>query len=740
MTTRRYDLNTGIETSDVPTVSDPSADSDIMSKGYADTTYAVRANWGHSVADATALKAIGTTGANMRVDQQVRLKDDNSSIWKFDSGSSATGDDVTVIQPTTGTGRWLLVTSSSSSTGSSGSGINYITNTNFDSGATGITGYAAYADAAAATPVDGTGGSPTVTITRTTSSPLRSTASGLITKDAANRQGEGVSYDFTIDTADQAKIMAVSFDYAVGSGTFAGGTDSTTGDLNVYIYDVTNAQIIQPAGFKVLGSVSGQFYKHIATFQTASNSTSYRLIWNVASTSASAWTLKIDNVSVGPQIMQYGAPADDMMAYTPTFTGFGTVSNVSVFSSRVADNLFVRGYFTAGTPTGVAAKMKLGYKGANGNVTLDTTKLNTNNKNEIIGSIARSSTLAGTLTILAIAASPTDIAFGLQDGSSGGLTAANGNAIIGAGAEISFSFVVPIAGWSSTVLMSNDTDTRVVAASVTHTTNLSVTAGSNIVLPSASYDTHGAYNASTGVYTVPVSGFYTVSLTGFKIAASTAAGLFLNKNSVAVARIVVNPGTNLTHGGSSRVQCVAGDTLSIVSDNSTTYVFDAFSGASTGGKAILNIERLSGPSAIAASESVNAHYTGAPPTGTLSASYNKITYGTKVFDSHNTYSSGTYTIPVSGKYSIDANAAMIATMTTNSDSKIAVEVNGVTKLQGTVRALNTSGSVTLFPSVSGLLSCVAGDLITIRSYTDGTSTSFGSSAFDSYFSISRVGN
>lgn len=46
------------------------------------------------------------------------------------------------------------------------------------------TGWATYADAAGTAPVDGTGGSPTVTWTRTTSSPLSETASFLFTKDA----------------------------------------------------------------------------------------------------------------------------------------------------------------------------------------------------------------------------------------------------------------------------------------------------------------------------------------------------------------------------------------------------------------------------------------------------------------------------------------------------------------------------------------------------------------------------
>lgn len=123
MTTRRYDLNTGIETSSTPTVTDPSSSTDIMSKGYADTTYARRQYWGHAVADTTALKALGTTGDAQRYDQQIVLKDDDNTLWKFDAGSSATEDLVSIIQPTTGTGRWLICSGGSGSGSGGGVGV-----------------------------------------------------------------------------------------------------------------------------------------------------------------------------------------------------------------------------------------------------------------------------------------------------------------------------------------------------------------------------------------------------------------------------------------------------------------------------------------------------------------------------------------------------------------------------------------------------------------------------------------
>lgn len=63
------------------------------------------------------------------------------------------------------------------------------------------------------------------------------------------------------------------------------------------------------------------------------------------------------------------------VAYTPTFTGFGAPTNVSVFSRRVGDTLEVRGSFTSGATTATEARISLGYNGTNNNVTTDAAKL-----------------------------------------------------------------------------------------------------------------------------------------------------------------------------------------------------------------------------------------------------------------------------------------------------------------------------------------------------------------------------
>jgi hypothetical protein len=181
-------------------------------------------------------------------------------------------------------------------------------------------GYATYADAAGPTPVNGTGGAPTVTFTRSTSSPLEGKASGLLTKDAANRQGEGFSYDFTLDSAYTVtpQNMVIEFFYESG-GTFVSGSSS---DVRVYIYDVTNSNLITPQNVNIGGS-SGRFQ---TTFLPVSSSSNYRLIFHIATTSAAAWTLKVDKISIHELPTTYNTSGVSSVALLTTGNGFGSTN------------------------------------------------------------------------------------------------------------------------------------------------------------------------------------------------------------------------------------------------------------------------------------------------------------------------------------------------------------------------------------------------------------------------------
>lgn len=66
-------------------------------------------------------------------------------------------------------------------------------------------------------------------------------------------------------------------------------------------------------------------------------------------------------------------PVTSPVAWTPTFTGFGTVSGVTAYSWRNGSELFFEIYFTSGTPTATEARISLGFNGTDGNVTSAST-------------------------------------------------------------------------------------------------------------------------------------------------------------------------------------------------------------------------------------------------------------------------------------------------------------------------------------------------------------------------------
>ena len=197
-------------------------------------------------------------------------------------------------------------------------GINYIDNPMAENA---VTIWATYADAGGALPVDGTGGVANVTFTRSTSAPLRDVASFLFTKDAANRQGQGASYDLLIDDADKGKVLTFSMDYAPSA-------NYVSGDMIFYVYDVTNATLIQPTPYQIPAhQLSADRFS--CQIQTNSNSNSYRIIFHVSTTSALAYTMKIDNLSFGPN--------PRTIVSNPSVTYYNTVSAITGVSTVTAD-------------------------------------------------------------------------------------------------------------------------------------------------------------------------------------------------------------------------------------------------------------------------------------------------------------------------------------------------------------------------------------------------------------------
>ena len=587
---------------------------------------------------------------------------------------------------------------------SSGGGINYISATD----GSVIGSWAAYANTAQPTPVTGTGGSPTVTFATSTDSSLVGPQNFLFTKGASNLQGQGFSYPFNIDTAYQSKPLSVSFLYSVASGTYADG------DMTAWLYDVTNSQLIQPSGSTIQNSIGATTKK--LEFQTNSNSTSYRLIFHVASTSALAYTLRFDQFSVSPNTTTSGAAITAPAAYTPVFSaGFGTVTGINITWQRVGNYLEGQGTFATGTVAASIASMSLPV-----GLSIDTSILSQGNTTSGVGPQVGSWTGNTTNNVGAVltatGTSGTLFYFG-TNGITGQIAPQNGSTAFGSSQSVDINFRVPIQGWGVTQVLSSDTDTRVVAAVLTGAP-ANTTAGNPIIFPTVSNDTNGAYSTITGKYTVPVPGYYSIAASiNATWTGTMAIQVYKNGSSGPVIAFGAN---NANLSGSTTVYANAGDLLDIRPASNTT-------GYTGSGYSNLSIFRLSGPAQIAASESVNCRYDGTAALATSSV----IKFTTFNWDTHGAYNTttGVFTAPIGGKYRFTLSGTYLTSGSTDV----------IMYKQGAADSYVGALIVGARTSVSAELNLLAGQTAFFATGASAA-TSADTGALSNHFYAERIGN
>lgn len=131
------------------------------------------------------------------------------------------------------------------------------------------------------------------------------------------------------------------------------------------------------------------------------------------------------------------------VAYTPIFTGFGTVSGVAIYSRRVGDTLEIRGKFVGGTSTATEARLSLGFNGVEGSLTIASTKVPTGTS--IAGAAGQS---VSTVEQKALCEPSVGyLTFGIINGGAGVLSKQNGNFVLSSGNTLSIMVSVPITGW-----------------------------------------------------------------------------------------------------------------------------------------------------------------------------------------------------------------------------------------------------------------------------------------------------
>jgi len=304
--------------------------------------------------------------------------------------------------------------------------------------------------------------------------------------------------------------------------------------------------------------------------------------------------------------------------------------------------------------------------------------------------------------------------------------------------RIDFTFPVAIVGWSSSVIMSNDASTNVVAmAANTSTTTISGSV-TTLLFTSIDFDTAGGYAAGTGLYTVQTPGIYKVE---GMIYLDLVDGLdkliqvYVYKNSSNVCEAVYRTQSASAFAAmnfpvSGLVSCVAGDTLSIrASTDGTTPTISTT-------RCRFQLQRLSGPAQIAASESVTVAYTDG--AGTSIVNDNTAVYATKVKDTHGAFASGIFTAPFSGNYYYSFQTRSNSrTWLTSENLGLIVFHNNVTAINSPVTVGNGAAST---PSVtaSGTYPLLAGETLRAK-YSTGHSGA-ATSGVANQVNIYRIGN
>ena len=566
-----------------------------------------------------------------------------------------------------------------------------------------------------------TTGSSAFTLAVDTNSKIASTNALLLQKPGTGSSvGNGIISDvFTIDAEDQAKVLSFKFSYLFTNslGYNVSGTSSNT--FAIYIYDVTNSAWIQPAGvyntvqYNSIGFATG-------TFQTSANATQYRLaIIDINNHPTSALSY-FDSFFVGPQVTSIGPAMSEWTSYTPTVSGLGTISSLSSQYRRIGDSLEVIFKFATGTPTATAVDISLPL-----GLSIDTTKCA---ENTVIGKYTGGATgLSG--IIFKGGSSNVKVFYGADNSAyTGGYLGNN----FGTSAPQGGFFKVPIQGWSTNTVQSADTDTRVVDFVGYNGNTQALTANTTLLTFTTSKDSHASWDGDE--YSVPVSGDYLVAL-NYYAPSTGAVACYVQVNGVDPLPVKAYLGVaSSTQAGSGSViipNLKSGDKISLKGDASVTLLSNA---------RVLSIKRLSGPAVVQATESVNALYTGGPPTGTLSAAWNTLTYGTRVKDSHNAYSGGVWTCMVSGSYDISAQYQMTSTFTAGAGNFIGISISGASPSY--YSGFNSPSAATVQNTAQINVKSVpllAGQTVAIQSFVQGTSNSFAPAATN-FFSITRSGN
>ena len=601
---------------------------------------------------------------------------------------------------------------------------NYITNGGFEQGTSYYFRYNGNTvDGAVNRPTNGTEGTPSANtaLSISSSTPLFDKAMGVWTKsNSVSALGDGFSYPFSIDNGAVGKVLNITLDYKIASGTYA------TGDMSVWIYDVINSSIVMSSTNNIEKCLGICTFR--ATFQSAVNSVHYRLIFHTSSSSNQNYTLNFDNIKVAREVYSSAPIVGVKTGFTPTFSAaWGTISNLEAFYTRVGDQAEIEISVKAGTIVNSIPSINISSIGRVNGLALPSGDRAVVGEATVTQTPNNPATIFKTNVVFLTSLADDKIVSLSKRTNLTGMIGENIGAVLSSGDFVTMKFKVPIVGWTTNSDISNQYSNTFIEAEYTQEVALyEPSVGNPINYGNKVKDSVGAVTTgSNWKFTAPVSGRYMVNLSFQGVVGGIDVNIQIYKNGSA-HRLLGNipAGNNKTYNYSQTVSLVAGDYIDIRFNQT---VIDL----GIGGINAITIYRVAQPEVLTAREKVISSYVGAA-SGTPTSSI-KYILATKLVDTFNSYnnSTGDFICPRSGIIKVSANTHIGGTGGGSTSyleyilKKNGVDIVKIHKYQ--IYSTTDQTGIATFPSVQ----CVAGDVINV--YVRSTLTGATFSASDRNF-------